>query len=284
MMRYVLAITITALLICGAAGCAEFADSSREVVRSVDDANISNDVASEFANDRARSTLADVDVNTRDGVVYLTGTVPDTRAEQLAIGIARDVRGVREVVSNLRTEDVAARDRDRRGDSDNRITAAIEDRFAKDGARASLANVDVKTNRGTVELSGTVPDATAKQRAGQLARATSGVGDVIDYLQIAAPNAAVRDPKTLTSAEWDDVISLAVVQELRKGGNTAFTDVKVKTTNKTVYLTGRVANAASKDRAAAVAKSVGGVERVVNNLQTSNTRGSRNSNTDQSSR
>jgi osmotically-inducible protein OsmY len=277
-MRYALEATIAALLIGGAAGCAEFAESSREVVRSVDDANISNDVASEFANDRARSTLADVDVNTRDGVVYLTGTVPDTSAERLAIGIARDVRGVREVVSNLRTEPVNIRDRDKRGASDAQITAAIEDRLANDGARASLAHVDVSTTRGTVRLTGTVPDATAKVRAGQLAREISGVRNVVDGLQVVPNSAAGRDPTTLTSAEWDDVISLAVVQELRKGGNTAFTDVKVKTTNKTVYLTGRVANAASKARAAAVAKSVGGVERVVNNLQTSNTRGSRNSN------
>lgn len=283
-MRYTIRIIVAASLISGAAGCAEFAESSRQVVRSVDDANINNDVATGFANDRAHSTLADVDVNTRDGVVYLTGTVPDTRAGQLAIGIARDVRGVREVVSNLQTEDVNARDRDRRGDSDAQITAAIEDRIANDGARASLANVDVSTTRGTVRLTGTVPDATAKLRAGQLAREISGVRNVIDSLQTVPPSAAGRDPKTLTSAEWDDVISLAVVQELRQGGNTAFTDVNVKTTNRTVYLTGRVANASSKDRAAAVAKGVGGVQRVVNNLQTSNTRGSRNSNTDQSSR
>lgn len=284
-MRYAIQISIAAFLIASAAGCAEFAESSRQVVRSVDDANINNEVATGFANDRAQSTLADVDVSTRDGVVYLTGTVPDTRAEQLAIGIARDVRGVREVVSNLQTEVATARDRDRRGDdSDARITAALEDRIANDGARASLADVDVTTNRGTVRLTGTVPDATAKLRAVQLAREISGVRNVIDSLQTVPTSAAGRDPKTLTSADWDGVITLSVAQALKEGGNTAFDDVNVNTTSRTVYLTGRVANAAIKARAAAVANNVGGVQRVVNNLQTSNTRGSRNSNTDQSSR
>jgi osmotically-inducible protein OsmY len=44
--------------------------------------------------------------------------------------------------------------------------------------------------------------------------------------------------------------------------------IGVETVKGTVYLTGVVENAATKDRAATVAREVGGVKNVVNNLQT----------------
>lgn len=280
-MRHAIYLTIVATLFSGLTGCSELADSTRQVSRSIDDANINNDVANRIDTDRARDTMTNVTVKTADGIVYLTGTVPNARAEQLAIGIVRDVRGVRDVVSSLQTEGTAARADDRRGNSGAQITSQVQDRIAMDGARASLSDVTVTTNRGTVKLTGTVPDATAKQRAGQLAREISGVRNVIDNLETVAPGATQPAERQFTSAEWDGVITLAVLKALADRGNRAYEDVTVRTTGRTVYLSGHVANAANKDRATELANNVGGVQRVVNNLQTMQTRGSRNSNFDQ---
>jgi hyperosmotically inducible periplasmic protein len=45
-----------------------------------------------------------IDVATHDGVVTLSGTVPTKRDEARAIDLARRVEGVRQVASQLRTE------------------------------------------------------------------------------------------------------------------------------------------------------------------------------------
>lgn len=60
---------------------------------------------------------------------------------------------------------------------DKTITARVKTRFASD-KEVSATKVQVETLNGTVQLSGFVPTAAEKQRAGEIARAVPDVKDV----------------------------------------------------------------------------------------------------------
>ena len=68
--------------------------------------------------------------------------------------------------------------------SDAAITAKVKTAMAAD-KNVSAADIDVDTVRGVVSLNGTVKDATARQRAIDIARNVSGVLDVKDHLRTA---------------------------------------------------------------------------------------------------
>jgi hypothetical protein len=70
------------------------------------DAGITADVKTSLASDESVSAF-DVDVDTREGVVTLTGTVPSMMAKDRAVEIARTSDGVRDVIDNLRVGEAA---------------------------------------------------------------------------------------------------------------------------------------------------------------------------------
>jgi osmotically-inducible protein OsmY len=158
-----------------------------------------------------------IDVDTKDRVVTLTGAVDTSGARERAVQIARATDGVNNVVDNLtvspgvtpttgiddplqnkageRTAEArdAARDAsaragdtaDRAGEAlgDAAITAAVKTKFLADPNVSGL-KIDVDTQNGVVVLKGTVPNATEKARAIELARETTGVKSVKDQLKI----------------------------------------------------------------------------------------------------
>jgi hypothetical protein len=65
------------------------------------DSTITTKVKAKLAAEKA-STLMKVDVDTRQGVVELSGTVDSERTKTRATELARQVEGVRQVVNNLR--------------------------------------------------------------------------------------------------------------------------------------------------------------------------------------
>ena len=92
------------------------------------DAGITTDVTTSLAADEAVSAF-DVNVDTNEGVVTLTGTVPSMAAKDRAVEIARSSDGVVDVIDNLRvgeTEATTGVDAD--------IDTNIDDR-AREGAR-----------------------------------------------------------------------------------------------------------------------------------------------------
>jgi hyperosmotically inducible protein len=88
------------LLAVALAGCSSMMGQSAE--RTLDDSAITTAVKSKLAAERA-GTLTKVDVETENGTVHLTGTVPDTAAKQRAAQLARQVNGVVAVENDLKT-------------------------------------------------------------------------------------------------------------------------------------------------------------------------------------
>jgi len=105
------------VLAAGLAACTS--TTGRSAGRNVDDAAITASVKTRLAEDSAR-TLTAVDVDTVNGIVYLTGTVPDAAAKQRATQIARHVDGVARVENNLQTKSVAAGDAPKSGTTNDR--------------------------------------------------------------------------------------------------------------------------------------------------------------------
>lgn len=84
----------------GTSGSGDAPEPERTVGETVDDAGITISVKSRLLDDPQVKGLQ-IDVDTRDGVVFLTGSVGSDAERQKAIQLARDAKGVRDVQANL---------------------------------------------------------------------------------------------------------------------------------------------------------------------------------------
>jgi osmotically-inducible protein OsmY len=96
------------ILALGLAGCATM--TGRTAGRTIDDATISTSVKAKLAKDESAKTLTSIDVDTVNGTVYLSGTVPNQAAKEQAGRLAREVDGTQRVVNNLQTNSKMAGD------------------------------------------------------------------------------------------------------------------------------------------------------------------------------
>ena len=140
-----------------------------------------------------------IDVDTKDHVVTLTGTVDNSAAKDRAVTIARTTEGVNNVIDNLTVSpgatpttgiDDSAQKKagdaaDRAGElvGDAAITTAVKSKLLADTDVSGL-KIDVDTTAGVVTLHGTVPSAAERRRAVQLAKETTGVKSVKDDLKV----------------------------------------------------------------------------------------------------
>ena len=185
------------------------------------DAGITTNVKTKLAADDTVKAYQ-VDVDTRNGVVTLSGNVESAAAKDQAIMIARQTDGVRDVIDQIRVDEAAAtagvdvdvdvdddleRRADRAGDevkqegreaadkigdaadrtgaaiTDAAITSAVKAKFLADTTVKGL-RIDVDTNNGMVTLNGNVTSRAEADRAMTLARSTDGVKNVHSNLKI----------------------------------------------------------------------------------------------------
>ncbi len=99
-MRYALrSLSLVVVLVLALAGCQTM--TGKTAGETVDDASITAAVKTKLAAEKA-ATLTRIDVDTNRGTVYLNGTVDSAEMKTRAGELARQVRGVREVVNNLK--------------------------------------------------------------------------------------------------------------------------------------------------------------------------------------
>jgi hyperosmotically inducible protein len=156
----------------------------------------------------------EIDVDTTDRVVTLSGTVETTAAKDQAIMIARQTEGVRDVVDRINvnpqaaattgdlTEQTGEAARDAReearegidatGDaadrsqgamSDAAITTSVKTKFLADDRVAGL-KIEVDTRDGVVTLSGTAATQAEVDRAVAVARDTDNVRSVVNNIRM----------------------------------------------------------------------------------------------------
>ena len=166
------------------------------------DAGITTNVKSKMAADDAVKAY-EINVDTNNGVVTLTGDVDSPIAKERAVQIARTTDGVREVVDHLTvteaaptgglydrdgvdrgTGNIGANDRNEPITGDPGITAAVKTKLLADSMVSGL-RIDVDTENGVVTLTGDVKSRAEADRAVMLARKTDGVTRVVNNLKVA---------------------------------------------------------------------------------------------------
>ena len=162
---------------------------------------------------------SNIDVDVKNGVVTLQGTVPSEAGRARAIAEAKKTEGVKNVIDQLRIApaahdagkmDKAAKAADKAGDKmakaadkaeDKTESAlkktgrAIDDGWIKSKIYAQYladwntvlndSDIDVDVKNNMVTLNGTVKSAAAKAKAVSIAKATDGVKGVTDNLHVA---------------------------------------------------------------------------------------------------
>lgn len=134
-------------------------------------------------------------------------------------------------------------------------TALIEDPVTK------AAQIDVETYRGVVQLAGFVDSNEARARATELAKGVSGVQDVRNDLKVGDADESVGQKID------DTVITTQVKAKLIADSRTDAYKINVETQGGVVQLSGFVDNEEAKRTAAEIARSVGGVSNVDNDLE-----------------
>lgn len=128
-----------------------------------------------FADERVKGRQVGVD--TVKGAVTLRGKVDSNEAKAAAASLAEGIEGVRSVRNDLQV--VAPANRKAVDVSDQDITRQVEGLLSKD---RRLTQVDVRTDRGVVSLTGDVPGIGASARASEIARTVPSVRSVKNEL------------------------------------------------------------------------------------------------------
>ena len=155
------------------AGCAS--SMTTKETRHTDSGITSVIQASLEANDKVKAR--EVDVETREGVVYLTGVVDTEDARYEAARVAWRTEGVEGVVNNLTV-------------GERTVGSWIDDVMISSKVKAKLiansdikaGDIDVGSSQGVVTLIGRVSSEKIKSEADSIARGTRGVKDVHNEL------------------------------------------------------------------------------------------------------
>jgi hyperosmotically inducible protein len=187
------------------------AEQTGEVVT---DAAITSAVKTKLLGDPDVKGL-NIDVDTKNGVVTLSGKVNTAAERAEAVRLARNTKGVKRVTDKLvreaaattgrtdkddklkveikddtkesaaKVKDATKKGADKTGDvlTDAAITTAVKTKFLADTKVGGL-KIDVDTKDGVVTLTGNVKSAAEKAEALRLANTTKGVKSVVDKLVV----------------------------------------------------------------------------------------------------
>jgi hyperosmotically inducible protein len=158
---------------------------------------------------------SDIDVDVKNGVVTLQGTVPSEAARSRALAVAKANDGVKSVVDQLRIAPAARHDGEGKVEAagekvgaageraaDKSVSAAkktgraVDDGWIKSKIYAQYladwntvlddSDIDIDVKDNVVTLNGRVKSAEAKTKAVATAKATDGVKSVNDNLKVGA--------------------------------------------------------------------------------------------------
>jgi hyperosmotically inducible protein len=168
-------------------------EKAAEAVRDTsEDAILTTKVKTAIALSKSASTF-DIDVDSDEGVVTLTGALPESEDKEAVLQVARSTDGVLSVVDRIRIDRGAAKlfDDEEAAQrlADLQIETAVYERLlASEGIDAR--RVRVKVEGGVVHLTGSVPDSSQKALVQQLVTSVTGVGSVRNELDVQPPAAA----------------------------------------------------------------------------------------------
>ena len=200
-------------------------------------------IHSEFVDEDVLSG-SNIDVDVKNGVVTLQGTVPSEAARARAIASAKNNDGVKNVVDQLR------------------IGAAMHDNGRVDRAQDKTARAADRAADKT--------ERAADKAADKTARAADKAEDKMDR----AGDKAASGAKKTGRAIDDGWIKSKIYAQYMADWNTVLndSDIDIDVQNNMVTLNGTVKTAAAKAKAVSIAKATDGVKGVKDNLRVGTTR------------
>lgn len=203
----------------------------------------------------------DVNVTSSRGEVTLTGEVPSDETRRVTVAIAQDTSGVAQVHDRLTINPAAGRNKDKENLADRvadlEIKTIVMDQLARN-AELKDKRLAVQVSKRIVTLEGTVDSPAQSRAAEQTALQVPGVQGLSSRLAVANPQAGpdAAEDKLARRVEFELYSTRAVPLE----------NLRIRSQEGTVILTGGVGSRAEKLLAERVTQSVDGVKRVVNNL------------------
>lgn len=191
------------------------------------------------------------------GSVLLTGKTDSMGDYVLAVECTQAVPGVRRVFSEIQGPDGTLDWKERRGPvhSDGYLTAATKLRLIGD-SEVSVLDVNVDVEHGMVTLFGVVPSKLARSSAEADARKVDGVSHVQNELEVVASSR-----RELVKVD-DKQIRSSVEAALKE-----FEHLDVAVDNGAVRLSGTVPTIWKQLKAATIARSVAGVQKLNDDLR-----------------
>lgn len=260
-------VVLGAIFVYGWRGQFAVPDSAREVIRDVSDAGITTQVKAAFALSK-RISAYEIGVETKDGVVTLTGQAPSEIDRELAGNVARDTTGVKQVDNQIRVEpglkpsDASLRESARVTDLE--IHAFLRERLAaSEYLSGNEINVSVKDR--VVTLTGRTQTPQQKIGVEQVARSIPNVTNVVNQLSVANPGAqSETSERESKDKELANQVLFALFNE--RDNFTNLGAIKVDSRNGAVTLSGAVSSRAERALAERVTRGVKGVNSVSNRL------------------
>ncbi|MDO8885903.1 BON domain-containing protein [Candidatus Oleimmundimicrobium sp.] len=181
------------------------------------------------------------------GAVYLGGEVPSLDYKNRAENLVSSVRGVKEVVNQIKfegTEDLP----------DVELTNRVEMALHED-KRVHAKYIGALAKKGKVVLRGWVETRGEKDHIEKVVRTIPGIKRVVNKIQVAE-----------LPVGTDEILERQILIVLEKSKKLNLVDVRVSVVNKVVYLEGKVDTPEQRDKAGKIVFSISGVKAIHNNL------------------
>jgi osmotically-inducible protein OsmY len=198
----------------------------------------------------------DINIQSRDGVVTLTGTVSEESHKSLAQETVAGLPGVKSVDNRLEVKGERPVE-----NSDAWLSAKVKTMLLFH--RNVSAMTEVNTKDGIVTLQGEATSQAQKDLTTEYAKDVEGVKDVKNEMTVAK---TMKKTQTVGGKIDDASITALVKMTLLYHRSTSALNTKVTTSNGIVTLSGKASNAAEKDLATKFAKDVNGVKSVNNRM------------------
>jgi osmotically-inducible protein OsmY len=199
----------------------------------------------------------DIKIQSKDGVVSLTGTVSEESHKSLAQQTVADLPKVKSVDNRLEVKgDHPAENSDAWLSAKVKATLLLHQNVS--------AKTEVSTKDGIVTLQGEATSQAEKDLTTEYAKDVEGVKDVRNEMTVS--DTSGRTPRTVIETIDDASITAQVKMALLFHRSTSALYTSVRTKHGVVTLSGKARNAAEKDLAAKLVKNIKGVKNVANQM------------------
>jgi len=200
----------------------------------------------------------DIKIQSKDGVVTLTGTVAEESHKSLAQETVADLPGVKSVDNRLEVKGERPAE-----NSDTWVYMKVKTALLFH-RNVSGFETEINVKDGIVTLRGEATSLAQKDLTTEYAKDVEGVKEVKNEMTVA--KTSVKPDKTVGEKVDDASITAQVKMTLLYHRSTSALNTKVKTKDGVVTLGGKAKNAAEKDLATKFANDVKGVKSVNNHM------------------